>query len=121
MRKKIILFSVIIISVIIALITLNSKDIKRYYVILTTDLSAGTGAITATPNPSGLKKADSINSLQKSLPLSRPTFTISSYDYSKGKFIVDLKQKIASEAVDFSNWYQTSSYSAIPLNMFYLK
>jgi hypothetical protein len=122
MNKKLLIFIIlaIIISISIAA-ALNFKYIKRYFVFRTTNFQGSMGAILSSPPPTYLAEGEAINKLQDALPLSLPAFTISSYDYSTGRFIVDLKSKIASEAVDFAHWYQASQYTAIPLSMFYLK
>lgn len=122
MKKKIILISIAIIIISLAVASLlHFRDIKRFFVLQTVDLSNGAGAILSSPNPSDAIEADAINTLQKSLPLSTPGFVISSYDFSKGKFIVQNYYKGSNLQLEFDTWYQTSSYSAIPKQMFLLQ
>lgn len=80
----------------------------------------GTGAIYSPPSKTEINEGNAINSLQKSLPLSTVGFAITKYDYRKGQFVVQSYYQGADLQKEFDIWYATSSFSAIPKNLFQL-
>lgn len=115
----------IITSIVIIILTAS------WYVLYKTDIFSGRpqtgdvpeqlGSIITKPLKSDTEAGTEINNLQKALPLVTTAFTIKSYDYSKGLFIVELGADPSDTAENFFTWKETSSYSAIPKSMFYFK
>lgn len=120
MNRKIFFITVIIVILAAtAVVYLNLETIKRAYYFRAFNTANGTGSISSTPDPDVIKKGDSINKLQNALPINQPKFAITSYDYRKGLFLVELASP--GDSAGFDAWYQTSGYASIPKSMFYFK
>ena len=103
MKKMVIILSVstIIIS---AWLYLNFQKSEK--------IITSTGGKIEEPIESEIKKGEVINQLRKSLPLRQEEFTITRYDYGRGKFIVSGNRQ------DFADWLESSEFTAIPPAMF---
>lgn len=78
----------------------------------------GTGAAPSKISEVEIQEGIFINNLIKSLPKEFDSFTIESYDYSRGKFKVVMDDNSNETPDQFINWLLESEYKSIPEKMF---
>lgn len=79
-----------------------------------------TGATIEPPPQEEIELGESIKKMKDNLPIINEKFLIKSYNYSKGKFEVDMNVNL-NDANEFKEWIKNTDYSKIPMNMFEFK
>lgn len=121
MNKKTIILLILITAVLTFLIYFKLTKFKRFYYLKTTDFSAGTGAVSSSPIPELILEGQIISNLQKQLPYTRDSFTITKFDYKTARFVVEFKEKTETSEQEFFDWLSGSEFSPIPQKRFEVK